>query len=321
MKTVRSRDGLRISSSSKHRSFRAELKINGGLYLLAIPAIAYFVVFHYVPMPGAYVAFTQFNFIDGIFGSPFVGLENFRFFVESPALARTVRNTLLLNSLGITVGIVLQVGFALLLNELRLLIYKRVSQSIMIFPAFVSWIVVSIILWQFLNFQDGIVNRLLLRLDLDAVNWYQNADAWLFIFVGAHAWKGTGMGTVIYLAAISSIDESLYDAAAIDGANRFQKIWFVTLPSLKPMIIMLTLLAIGRIFTTDVGAIFALIGDNSLLFKWLDTIDYYVLRNLRWNPNLSLTAAVGLIQSVINLMFVLAANFVVRRVYKEGALF
>jgi putative aldouronate transport system permease protein len=221
----------------------------------------------------------------------------------------------------ISLGLLFQVGIALLLNEIRLKFFKKTTQSMMIFPFFISFIVVSVVLYQLFNFHNGVANQILAVFGREPHRWYQDADAWLIIYLGAQIWKGTGYGTIIYLAAITSIDQEMYDSALIDGANRWQQARYITLPSILPVVTILTLLAIGRIFTTDVGSIYALIADNSLLFKHLDTIDLYVFRNLRQNPNLGMSTAVGLMQSVMSFIFVLSANWVVKRIYPRGAIF
>ena len=297
------------------------MRKNGLLYVMALPGIAFFILFSYAPIPGIIVAFKEFNFYDGIFGSPWNGFKNFEFFVKSAALSRTLKNTFVLNILMISLGLLFQIGVALLLNEIRVKYYKKTTQSVMIFPYFISFIVVSVILYQIFNFHNGVANRLLTTFGRDPHHWYQDPDAWLIIYLTAQIWKNTGYGTIIYLAAITSIDQEMYDSALIDGANRAQQAWYITVPSILPVATILTLLAIGRIFTTDVGSIYAIIGDNSLLFKHLDTIDLYVFRNLRFNPNLGMSTAVGLMQSVMSFIFVIGANTIVKRIYPEGAIF
>jgi putative aldouronate transport system permease protein len=288
---------------------------------MALPGLLFFAVFCYAPIPGIVIAFKDFNFEDGIFRSPWNNFDNFRAFLSSPALFRTVKNTLVLNVLMISTSLLFQLGMALLLNEIRGRLFKRGTQSIMIFPYFISFIVVAVIFYELLDFQNGVVNRVLKQVGLEPVKWYQSADAWLFIYLGAQIWKNTGYGSIIYLAAITSIDQEMYDSALIDGAGRFQQARYITIPSIRAVITILLLLSVGHIFSTDVGSIYALIGDNSLLFKHLDTVDLYIFRVLRIQPDIGQSTAVGLMQSIMGFFFVVAANRIVKRLYPEGAIY
>ncbi len=318
MKRVR---GEMRGASGPRRGFFEEIRYNGLLYLMAVPGILFFVVFCYAPIPGIVLAFKDFNFRDGIFGSPWNHFDNFRAFLSSPALFRTLKNTIVLNLLLISTSLLFQLGMALLLNEIRVRLFTRVTQSIMIFPNFISFIVVAVIFYQLLDFQNGVVNRFLQQVGLQPVKWYQNADAWLFIYVGAQIWKNTGYGSIIYLAAITSIDQEMYDSALIDGAGRLQQARYVTIPSIRSVITILLLLSVGHIFSTDVGSIYALIGDNALLFKHLDTVDLYIFRVLRIQPDIGQSTAVGLMQSIMGFLFVVSANGIVKRMYPEGAIY
>ncbi len=303
------------------RGFLGEMRYNGLLYLMAVPGILFFLVFCYAPIPGIVLAFKDFNFQDGMFRSPWNNFNNFRAFLSSPALLRTLKNTVVLNVLLISTSLLFQLGMALLLNEIRGRLFKRVTQSIMIFPNFISFIVVAVIFYQLLDFRNGVANRVLQQLGLEPVKWYQNADSWLFIYLGAQIWKNTGYGSIIYLAAIASIDQEMYDSALIDGAGRVAQARYITIPSIRSVITILLLLSVGHMFSTDVGSIYALIGDNSLLFKHLDTVDLYVFRTLRVNPDIGQSTAVGLMQSVMGFLFVVTANRVVKRLYPEGAIY
>jgi putative aldouronate transport system permease protein len=245
----------------KKHGFFQELAMNRQAYLLAFAGLLYFLVFHYLPMVGVIIAFKNYRINLGIFRSPWNGLENFRFFFTSGYVWRVTRNTLMLNSLFLGVSVVFQVGIALLLNEVRSGFYKRVSQSLMFLPYFMSWIVVAVISQGFFGTNTGVMNNVLAAIGLPAVHWYNSPELWPGLLTAFYVWKWTGYGVVIYLATISNIDPEYYEAATIDGATHFQQITKITLPLLVPTVIILVLLAIGRIFYGDFGMIYALVGD------------------------------------------------------------
>jgi putative aldouronate transport system permease protein len=304
------REGL-LSELSKHRY----------VYLLAVPGLLFFVVFSYLPMFGVVIAFKDFQMSKGILGSPWNGFRNFEFFFTSGDAWRVTRNTLFLNTLFIVFITFFQVFFAILLNEIKSTGFKRISQSIMFLPYFMSWIIVSVIVSGFLGSDMGVINKALNALGLESVAWFSRPDLWPAILVVLNVWKWTGYGVVIYLAAIVGIDGSLYEAAVIDGAGRVQRIISITLPMLKPTIMILTLLSIGKIFVGDVGLIYGIIGDNAMLFSTTDVIDTFVLRALRTSSDLGMSTAIGLWQSVMGFILVLWSNRFARRYESAGALF
>lgn len=305
----------------KRETLFSEIRKHKFVYLLALPGIAYFVIFSYLPMFGVVIAFKEFQMAKGIFGSPWNGFKNFEFFFTSGDAWRVTRNTLFLNTMFIVFITSFQVFFAVLLNEDQNSFFRKISQSIMFLPYFMSWIIVSVIVMGFLGSDTGAVNNMLNSLGLESVGWFSSPELWPAILVILNIWKWTGYGVVIYLATIVGIDGSLYESAVIDGAGRLQQIWHITLPLLKPTIVILTLLSIGKIFYGDVGLIYGIIGDNAMLFPTTDVIDTYVLRALRTSSDLGMSTAIGLWQSVMGFILVLISNKFANKYESEGALF
>ena len=232
-----------------------------------------------------------------------------------------MRNTILLNALFIGVGLVFEVGFALMLNELRNKYFKRITQSLTFLPFFISWIVVGVFTYNLLNFENGAVNRLLEWFGFQSVDFYSEAGLWPLILTIAIRWKVTGYGTILYLAALTSIDNSYYEAASIDGASRWQQMRYISIPMLKPTIMILTLLAIGRIMNADFGMFYAMVGDASLLFPTTDVIDTLVYRSLRKSGDIGMASAAGFLQSVVAFVLILASNYAARKVDRDSAIF
>lgn len=310
-----------VLSKSGKTGFLHEIKKNRYIYLLAIPGILYFLIFNYLPMFGIIIAFKEYQIDKGIIGSQWNGLKNFVFFFTSGHAWRVTRNTILLNMMFIATITFCQVTVSIMLNEVKNKLFKRVSQSIMFLPFFMSWIVVSVIVMGLLESDTGTVNSLLSGLGLEQVSWYSRPELWPAILAVLNIWKWTGYGVVIFLATISGIDNEYYEAATIDGANKFQQIIHITLPLLVPTIMILTLLSIGRIFFGDFGMIYGLIGDNAMLFPTTDVIDTYVYRALRQMSDFGMAGAVGLYQSVMGFILVFASNQLARRYKSDGALF
>ena len=294
---------------------------NRTLILMCLPAIIFFFVFSYMPMPGAYIAFTNFQYNKGIFGSDFVGLKNFQFLFISGQLGLLLRNTILYNLAFIILGNVVQLAFAILLNEVQAKKKKKVSQSVMFLPYFISDVLVSLLVYNLLNYDYGFISHLVRALGGEMPKVYQNAAAWPFIIVLVNLWKSTGYGTVVYFAAITGMDSSMMEAAQIDGANAWQRIRYITLPTLKPTVIILFLFAIGGILKGNFGLFYNLVGNNSMLFKTTDIIETYVYRSMMNSFNFSQSSAVGLFQSVVGFFIVLGANAFVKHLDPDYALF
>ena len=305
----------------KRCGFLGRLASNRTLLLMCLPAIIFFFVFSYMPMPGSYVAFTRFDYGKGIFGSQFIGLRNFQFLFRSGQLALLLKHTVLYNLAFIILGNFLQLTFAILLNEVRSKRFKKITQSMMFLPYFISAVLVSLIVYNLINYDFGFLSTLVRQTGGVMPKMYSTPAAWPFIIVLVHLWQSTGYGTVIYFAAITGIDETMFEAAKVDGANGFQRIRFIILPSLRPTVVILFLFAIGSILRGNFGLFYNLVGNNSVLFPTTDIIETYVYRAMMNSFNFSQSSAVGLFQSVVGFGIVLIANFAVRRIDPDSALF
>ena len=307
-------------SKRKKKGFFFEIRSHFLLYLFTLPALLFLLVFRYLPMVGNVIAFQKFNPIQGLFGSTFVGLENFRFFFRGSQWKTITINTFYLNALFIISGTIASITIAIIMTELAKGIYVRISQSIMILPNFISWVVVALFSIAFIG-GNGLVNKFLESSGSASIPFYNTASIWPGLFVIIRIWKGAGIGAVYYMATITGFDPEIYEAATIEGASRFQRIWRITIPLLRNTIVILTLLSIGNIFYGDFAMIYAFIGDNSILYETTDVIDTYVFRALRSTTNMGMTAAIGLYQSFIGFIFVLAANTIVKKINPESAIF
>lgn len=298
-----------------------KIKLDYQLLLLAVPGILFLFVFNYIPMFGVLIAFKDYNVTEGIFNSPWNNFENFKFFLSSDQLARVLFNTIYLNLLFIIFTTLFSVALALLLNELRIKFVKRVSQTIVFLPYFISWVVISMMIDAFLGGQNPLVNSWLTALGIESPNWYTEAGLWPWILTLCRVWQGAGYLAIIYLAVITGISEDIYEAARIDGASRLQIVLRITLPLLVPTIIILNLLAIGRIFYGDFAMVYAIIGDNGPLFPTTDVIDTFVFRALRKLGDLGMASAVGVFQSIAGFIVIITVNWLVRKYSKDSALF
>ena len=292
------------------------------LLLMLIPAVALVILFQYIPMYGSVIAFKKFNYSDGIMGSPWVGLKNFEFFFQSGQWWPITRNTMLYNVVFLLVNTSLQLFFALILSELTSKWFKKISQSLMLLPYFISWVVVGAMSYNLFNYERGTVNSILTALGMSPIDIYSTAGIWPVLLVIFNAWKGIGYNSVVYLAAITGLDQEMMEAAEIDGANIFQRIKNITLPCITPTIITLLLLNIGSLFRGDFGMFYNLVGlNNGRLFEVTDIIDMYVFRSMFTAGGMERGAAAGLYQSILCFFGIMLANFLVRKYDKEYALF
>ncbi|GIP57466.1 ABC transporter permease subunit [Paenibacillus sp. FSL W8-0186] len=305
----------------KNQGFFSDLKKYRALLLMLTPAVLFFLLFAYVPMAGIVLAFKQFNYQGGIFGSPWNGLENFRFFMESGDAWRVTRNTALYNIAFIIVNNLLQIVTAILLFEVAGKWFRKVTQTVLFLPYFISWVVVGAIAYNLFNYDVGTLNVMLRSIGLGPIDIYNTAAYWPLILIVVSAWKALGYGSIMYLAAITSIDTEMYEAAEIDGANIFQRILKITVPNLMPTVIILFLLAIGNIFRGDFGMFYNMVGNNGLLFSSTDVIDTYVFRSLTTSNEIGMSAAAGFYQSILGFATILLANYAVRKYDKDRALF
>jgi len=284
---------------------------NWVLFVLAAPAMVLIFCFSYIPMAGTVIAFEDYS-PKTLFLSPWVGLRNFGLLFETPLFTRLVRNTVFLNAMFISATTFFSVMIALLLNEVRFSLYKRTAQSVMFLPYFMGWTIVAMVLYGLIDYDVETVNSLLVKFHLERVIITDNANIWPGILTAIRVWKDTGSGCIIYLAALMGVDPQLYEAASIDGAGRWQRMRHVSLPSLLPIVILLVLLAIGRIFFGDIGMIYAVIGERAQLYPTTDVIDTYILRALTTNSNYGYSAAAGLVQAVLGFICVFGSNWLVK---------
>ncbi len=300
-----------------------ELFRNRVLYSMMIPGVMIILLFNYFPMFGLLVAFKNFNFKEGILNSPWSDplLKNFEYLFSSGAVLQVTYNTLLLNLLFIVFGVLFQVGLALIFNELAGKWFKKITQSMMFLPHFLSWIVVGVIAYNIFSIDNGVLNALLVALGNEEVNWYASPWLWPIILVVFHIWKTTGYGMILYLATLAGIDPSYYEAAKIDGANKFHQIRYITIPFLMPTIIILFLLNLGRIMSADFGMFYALVGDNAALYSTADVIDTFIFRSLRMNGDIGMASAAGFYQSVIAFVIIITFNKLIKKYNSDSALF
>lgn len=291
------------------------------LLLMCLPAVLFFLAFCYAPLPGLYVAFVKFNYRDGIFGSQFVGLKNFEFLATSGKLWELTRNTVLYNLAFIILGNLLAVFVAILLNEMQSRWFKKVSQTVMFLPYFISQVLVGILIFNLLNYDTGFVNGILGKLGLELWQPYANPNVWPVLMVVIYLWQQTGYNSVVYFAAICGIDTETIEAAKVDGANGFQKIRYIILPSLKPTIVILLLFALGGIVKGNFGLFYNVVGSNPLLFGTTDIIETYVYRATMTDFNFSTASAVGLYQSLIGFIIVMSVNHLVKKIEPDYSLF
>lgn len=313
---------MAVSGRPKKTSFAKTLRNNRTLLLMCLPAIVFFIVFNYCPLPGVWIAFTNYNFRDGIFGSPFVGLDNFKFLIDSGELWLLTRNTILYNVAFIVLGNVLQIAVAVMLNEIRNKWFKKVSQTVMFLPYFISVVLIGAIAFNILNYDTGALNALIRETGGDPIQIYSQAGVWPFIIFFCQMWQQTGYGSVVYFAAICGIDSSMVEAAEVDGATSWQRIRHIILPSLKGTFIILLLFALGGIMRGNFGLFWNLTGGaNSQLFPTTDIIETFVYRTMTTQNNFATSSAVGLYQSVFGFLLVMFSNWLVKRIDPDYALF
>lgn len=292
------------------------------LYLMFVPGFVYLFINCYIPMFGIQIAFRKYNARDGIYGSPFCGLDNFKFLFQTNDAWIMTRNTLLYNLAFIILGNVLAIAIAIMLNEITGSKKKQVYQTIILIPYLISMIIVSYLAFAFLSSSNGFFNNTILKcLGLPTVDWYNTPKYWPFILVFINLWKSLGYSMILYYATICGIDYTLYEAAEIDGASRWQKITHVTLPSLKSTIIILILMSLSGIFRSDFGLFYQVTQNSGPLIKVTQTIDTYVYRGLMQTNNIGMSSAAGVYQSVVGFILVMTANGIVRKVDKDSSLF
>ncbi|MFC0215998.1 ABC transporter permease [Paenibacillus chartarius] len=292
------------------------------LYLMMVPGLIYLAINNYLPMFGLVIAFKDINFAKGIWGSDWVGFENFKFLFQTSDAYVITRNTILYNAAFIVIGLVVAVAFAILLNEIKSKIASRLYQSLIILPFLISMVLVSYLVYSMLSMESGFMNKTILpAFGIEPIAWYNEPQYWPVILTLVHTWKGAGYACIIYLAAIIGIDPEYYEAATLDGASKWQQIRTITIPLITPVIIMLTLLQIGRIFYSDFGLFYQVPMNAGALFSTTNVIDTYVFRGLLQLGNIGMSSAAGFYQSIVGFVLVIVSNYVVRKINKENALF
>lgn len=297
------------------------LRHNRIYLLLLLPAVLYVLIFCYVPMGGIIMAFKNYNYSKGLFASDWVGLKNFRFLTISGKLWSLTRNTIAYNIAFITIGMVVEVGFAIIINEMRCRWFKKTFQSFIFLPFFISWVIATAVLQTLLDYDTGMISRLVQSLGGSMVNIYTTPEPWPFLLVFFRLWKSAGYGSIIYLSAITAIDTEMYEAAEIDGANSWQKVFRITIPSLIPTMVIMFLLACGQIFRGDFGMFYQLIGNNGVLLEAGDILDLYIYRAMSSSANLGFSSAAGLYQSVLCFVTIMLVNFLVKKIQPDYSLF
>lgn len=297
------------------------------LTFLSLPATAWYLLFCYIPMFGIIIAFKQFRpianagFIVSLLKSKFVGINNFKFLFATPDAWIVFRNTILYNLAFIILGTFVTVALALMISQLHSGIMQKSCQTAMFLPHFLSWVVVSYFVFAFLSMDNGLINKTLEYTGHDPVQWYMAPEYWPYFIVFVYLWKTTGYGMVVYLASISGIDATLYEAAIIDGSSKWQQVKYITLPLLQPIILIMFILSVGRIFSSDFGLFFKVPRDSGPLVDATQTIDVYVYKALTGLNNIGFASAGSVLQSVLGLITIVTANSVVKKINPENSLF
>jgi putative aldouronate transport system permease protein len=291
------------------------------IYVMALPGLIYLFINNYMPMPGIILAFKNYNAKQGIYGSKWAGFKNFKYLFATEDAFIITRNTILYNVAFIIINLIFAVGVAIILSEL-VSKAKKFYQSAILLPYLLSAVIISYLVYAFLSADNGFVNNTILKaFGKEGVNWYQEKKYWPFILTFVNLWKGVGYNCIIYLSTILGFDRSIYEAASIDGCSKWQQITKITLPLLRPTIIMLTLMAVGRIFYSDFGLFYQVPQNSGALFSVTNTIDTYVYRGLLELGNITMSAAAGLYQSLVGFILILSANLAVKKFDPDSALF
>ena len=298
-----------------------------GLTVLSLPTLLWYLAFCYLPMFGIIIAFKQYRLVPGkgfiyslFVGSKWVGLQNFRFLFLNPQISAVIRNTLMYNILFLVIDTALPVALAVMLSLLRSDRLKRLTLTWSMLPHFLSWVIVSYFVFAFLSYDKGVFNHLLKGLGAAPVQWYQEPGVWPFILVVIHIWKTYGYSMVMYSAYISAIDPNLYDSAMMDGATLFQRVKYITLPQLRPVILILFLLNLGNILNTDFGLFYQVTRNSGAILSATETIDVYIYKALMEQTNYGYSAAASLLQNMIGCMLLIGANMIIKRVRPEDSI-
>jgi len=301
---------------AKRRSLKLFANQDWQLYALLFLPMLYFVIFKYVPMYGVTIAFKEFNMFQGVWNSPWAGLDAFKEIFKMNDFYKVLRNTMLLNLLDLVVSFPAPIILAVLLNEVRIQWFKKGAQTILYLPHFISWVIIGGIVYQLLSTNTGLVNILLRSLEMKAVPFLTEPVYWVITYVGSGVWQSAGWGTIIYLAALTGINKELYEAAEVDGAGRFRKIWNITLPGIKSTIIILLIINIGHMASIGFERPFVL--GNPLVTDVSDVISTFVYKVGIQSARFTIATAIGLFQAVVGLIFLLSSNYISKKVTDQG---
>lgn len=290
-------------------------------YLMGLPGLLYLFINNYMPMVGLQIAFKSYKYNLGIWKSPWVGLNNFKLLLKTGDAWIMIRNTLGYNIVWIILGIIVGVGSAILLNEIRSEKSKKIYQTAILLPFLMSMVVVAYLLFTYISPATGLINNMIEKFGGMPISWYTETKYWPFILTFINQWKSIGFGMILYLASILGIDHSLYEAAALDGASRWKQHLKVTLPLLMPTIIMLFILNLGQIFRSDFGLFYQVPMNQGALYSVTQTIDTYVYRALLQRNDIGMSSAASFIQSIVGFMFIMISNKVVSKLDKNSSLF
>jgi ABC-type polysaccharide transport system, permease component len=288
------------------------------LYLMLVPVILYYFIFKYLPMGGIAMAFQDFNVFRGLFGSEFVGLSVFRRVFTQPQFWNSVRNTIVLNLLTLLLSFPFTIILSLILNEIKWAWFKRLSQSLLYLPHFISWVVVAGIVTNLFSMNGGTINNILNSMGMESIPFLSENNWWIFTYVISNVWKEIGWGTIIYLAALTGVDESLYEAAYLDGATRFQRILYVTLPMVKPVVVTMLILSVSKMMSIGLDA--PLLMGNTKVMEVSEVLSTYVYRLGIEKAQYSQATAIGLFQSVVNIIILFLADKFAKLIGEAGIL-
>lgn len=306
------------------------IRLKKTLLLLSMvaPGAIWLILLRYLPMFGIVIAFQDYKInrfnptmIGNIFASEFVGFENFKFMFSSTSSLRMIANTLIYNVIFIALGLIISVSFAIMLNEVTRKVVAKTFQTLMFFPYFMSWVVASYFVLAFLDPTSGLIVHAQKAAGVEVMNWYNNPAPWPYILILANVWKNVGYSTILYLAAITGIDHSQYEAARIDGASKWQQVRFITLPHLKTMIVILFIMNVGKIFNADFGLFWNIPMQSGPLIDVTEVIDTFVYRAMSNSGDMGMTTAAGLIQNIVGFICIMTANTIVRKVDPDSSLF
>lgn len=304
----------------KSFSLAKDIVKNKALYIMLVPGLIVLLINNYMPMFGVLIAFKNWDYEKGLLNSPWVGLKNFKYLFKTKDAWIITRNVVGYNVvfiiISLTVAIALAIGFNELINKRA----SKVYQSILFLPYFLSWVVISYLVFSCLS-DMGFINQMLIKFGGHSVDWYAQSKYWPFIIVFVNTWKWTGYDSILYLAAIVAFDKSYYEAAAVDGATRLQQIFKITLPQLRPIVTVLTILKVGRIFNGDFGLFYNVPKNSGILFNVTNVIDTYVYRALMSLGDVGMASAAGLYQAFVGFVLVMVANYIVRKIDSDNALF